>query len=50
MIYPIELQYFMNHDFYKAKGKITNLNAQNKYIEIAGQYLPIDSIIDVWID
>jgi YolD-like protein len=46
----VELKYYDNHDFYKAKGKITSINKQNKYISIAGQHLPFENIIDVWID
>lgn len=46
----IELKYYDNHDFYKAKGKITSINRRNKYIVIAGQHLPFENIIDVWID
>lgn len=46
----VELKYYDKHDFYKAKGKITSINRQNKYIDIAGQRLPFESIIDVWID
>lgn len=46
----VELKYYDNNDFYKAKGKITNVNRQNKYINIAGQHLPFENIIDVWID
>ncbi|KNE19026.1 YolD-like family protein [Virgibacillus pantothenticus] len=45
----VELKYFDNHDFYKVKGKITSINKQNKYISIAGQHLPFENIIDVWI-
>ncbi|WBX81272.1 YolD-like family protein [Virgibacillus salarius] len=46
----VELKYFMNYDYYNAKGKITSIDRQNKYIKVAGQYLSIESIIDVWID
>nr|QRZ17892.1 YolD-like family protein [Virgibacillus sp. AGTR] len=46
----VELKYFSNHDYYNAKGKIASIDRQNKYIKVAGQYLPIESIIDVWID
>ncbi|WP_199690473.1 YolD-like family protein [Roseburia sp. 1XD42-34] len=45
----VELKYFDNHDFYKAKGKITSINKQSKYISIAGQRLPFECIMDVWI-
>ncbi|MFU0790632.1 MAG: YolD-like family protein [Virgibacillus proomii] len=46
----VKLKYYDNHNFYKAKGKITSINRQNKYIDIAGQRLPFENIIDVWID
>lgn len=46
----IDLKYFLNHDFYKAKGKVVSIDRQNRYIKVAGQYLPIESIIDAWID
>ncbi|MEB5456958.1 YolD-like family protein [Virgibacillus pantothenticus] len=45
----VELKYFDKHDFYKVKGKITSINKQNKYISIAGQRLPFECIMDVWI-
>ncbi|WP_077702509.1 YolD-like family protein [Virgibacillus dokdonensis] len=45
----VEIKYFNKHDFYKVKGKITSINKQNKYISIAGQHLPFECIMDVWI-
>ncbi|QTY18620.1 YolD-like family protein [Virgibacillus pantothenticus] len=45
----VELEYYDKHDFYKAKGKITSINRQNKYISISGQHFPFESIIDVWV-
>ncbi|AUJ25213.1 YolD-like family protein [Virgibacillus dokdonensis] len=45
----VEIKYFNKHDFYKVKGKITSINKQNKYINIVGQRLPFECIIDVWI-
>ncbi|NWO14879.1 YolD-like family protein [Virgibacillus sp.] len=45
----VELKYFDKHDFYKVKGKITSINKQNKYISLAGQCLPFECIMDVWI-
>ncbi|SHH87899.1 YolD-like family protein [Virgibacillus chiguensis] len=45
----VELKYFNKHDFYKVKGKITSINKQNKYINIVGQRLPFECIMDVWI-
>ncbi|GGB58302.1 YolD-like family protein [Virgibacillus dakarensis] len=46
----VEIQYFENHDYHKVKGKIGNIDLQNKHIKIVDHCLPLENIIDVYVD